>query len=76
LPGTQSLIAIIEEDTVMQVTMNPSAAPAITSTPVSTVDHETAIEIERMRITAEIDRERETRRERQCSTCLAHPVLS
>lgn len=65
LPGTQSLIAIIEEDTVMQVTMNPSAAPSITPTPVSVVDHETAIEIERMRITAEIERERETRRERQ-----------
>lgn len=65
LPGTQSLIAIIDEDTAMQVTMNPSAAPTITSMPVAPVDRETAIEIERMRLQAETERDRDARRERQ-----------
>ncbi len=64
LPGTQSLVAIIDEDTPMQVTMNPTA-PAPMLAPAGAIDRETAIEIERMRITAEIERERETRRERQ-----------
>jgi hypothetical protein len=64
LPGTQSLIAIINEDTSMHVTMN--SAPTIpTPAPISGIDGETAIEIERMRLQAEIERERETRRERQ-----------
>ena len=64
LLGTQSLIAIIDEDTSMHVTMN--SAPTIpTPAPISGIDGETAIEIERMRLQAEIERERETRRERQ-----------
>ena len=64
LPGTQSLIAIIDEDTSMHVTMN-SAPHNPTPAPISGIDGETAIEIERMRLQAEIERERETRRERQ-----------
>ena len=61
LPGTQSLSAIIDEDTSMHVTMN--SAPTIpTPTPISGIDGETAIEIERMRLQAEIERERKTRR--------------
>jgi hypothetical protein len=65
LPGTQSLVAVIdEENTAMQVTMHP-AANMPTSTPTTAVDRETAIEIERMRLQAEMERERETRRERQ-----------
>lgn len=64
LPGTQSLVAIIDEDTPMQVTMNPTAAVPILA-PAGAIDRETAIEIERMRLTAEIEREREIRRERQ-----------
>jgi hypothetical protein len=66
LPGTQSLVAIIDEDTPMQVTMSPTAtAAAPMLAPAGAIDRETAIEIERMRLTAEIERERETRRERQ-----------
>ena len=64
LPGTQSLVAIIDEDAPMQVTMNPTTATPMLA-PAGAIDRETAIEIERMRITAEIERERETRRERQ-----------
>jgi hypothetical protein len=63
LPGTQSLVAIIdEENTAMQVAMHlvvnvPTAPPA------TAVDRGTAIEIERMRLQAEMECERETRRE-------------
>jgi hypothetical protein len=68
LPGTQSLTAVIDEDTSMQVTMTPAASltssiPAL-ATP-SSGDRETAIQIERMRLQSDMERERETRRERQ-----------
>jgi hypothetical protein len=65
LPGTQSLVAIIDEDSAMQVTMQ---SPSLTAAPVPQplpMDRDTAIEIERMRLQAELERERETRRERQ-----------
>lgn len=64
LPGTQSLIAVIDEDTPMHVTMH-TPAPAGAPFPAGTaLDRDTAIEIERMRLTAEMERERESRRER------------
>jgi hypothetical protein len=65
LPGTQSLVAIIDEDSAMQVTMQ---SPSLTAAPMPQplpMDRDTAIEIERMRLQAELERERETRRERQ-----------
>ncbi len=64
MPGTQSLVVTIDEDTPMQVTMHqPNAAQTPALMP--GLDRETAIEIERMRLQSELERERETRRERQ-----------
>jgi hypothetical protein len=68
LPGTQSLTVIIEEDTAMQVNMTPASAlnatvPVVTG--LSSTDKETAIQIERMRLQSDSEREREIRRERQ-----------
>lgn len=64
LPGTQSLVVTIDEDTPMQVTMHqPNAAQTPALMP--GLDRDTAIEIERMRLQSELERERETRRERQ-----------
>ena len=54
---------MIDEDTPMQVTMNPTAAAPMLA-PAGAIDRETAIEIERMRLQSEMERERETRRER------------
>jgi hypothetical protein len=60
LPGTHSLVTVIDEDPAM-----PSITPATTPTITPPLDHDTAIEIERMRLAAEMEREREARRERQ-----------
>jgi hypothetical protein len=60
LPGTHSLVTVIAEDTTM-----PSPTPINAPTSTAPMDHDTAIEIERMRLAAEMEREREARRERQ-----------
>jgi hypothetical protein len=61
LPGTHSLVIVIAEDSTMLSPTTPGM-PSITTSP---MDHDTAIEIERMRLAAEMEREREARRERQ-----------
>jgi hypothetical protein len=63
--GTQSLVAIIDEDSAIQVTMQ---SPSLTASPMPQslpMDSDTVIEIERIRLQAELERERETRREGQ-----------
>jgi hypothetical protein len=61
LPGTQSfVIAIEEEHSVMTAPL-----PAISATSTSAAyDRDTVVEIERMRLQAEVERERDVRRER------------
>lgn len=62
LPGTQSLVVAIEEDhPAMTAPLVPTAGAA--AAPVA-YDRDTAIEIERMRLQAEMERERDGRRER------------
>lgn len=62
LPGTQSLVIAIEEDNpAMTVPLVPAAGAAAAS---GVYDRETAMEIERMRLQAEMERERDGRRER------------
>jgi hypothetical protein len=60
LPGTHSLVTVIAEDSTM-LPPTPTTAPMLTAP----MDHDTAIEIERMRLAAEMEREREARCERQ-----------
>ena len=62
LPGTQSLVIAIEEDNpAMTVPLVPATGAASAS---GVYDRETAVEIERMRLQAEVERERDGRRER------------
>lgn len=60
IPGTHSLVTVIAEDTTM-----PSPTSNNAPTIAAPMDHDIAIEIERMRLAAEMEREREARRERQ-----------
>jgi hypothetical protein len=66
LSGSQSLTVVIEEEAdPMQVSMRSapmSADPALLPQP---VDRDTAVELERLRLQAGMDREREVRRERR-----------
>jgi hypothetical protein len=59
LPGTHSLVTAIAEDSTM-----PSPTPTTSPLIPPPMDHDTAIEIERMRLAAEMERERDARRER------------
>ncbi len=62
LPGSQSLVIAIEEDNpAMTVPLVPATGAAAAS---GAYDRETAVEIERMRLQAEVERERDGRRER------------